>query len=103
MKLPKFMQPDTAIIKKYKGEGVNGPQYEDGITITGYYEQKREIVKDDDGNEIISSSKFYTSEDIAIPTQSILIFNSIEDEVIKIDRHRSSLTGQLNHIEVLLK
>ena len=103
MKMPKFLQNKQATLKKYEGDTPQGPSYEDPVTIKGYYEQEREIVKDDDGNEVISESQFYTSEDIEIPPQSILEIGERENEVITVSRYEIPITGKFNHQEVALK
>ena len=103
MKLFKFLQPHKADYKEYKGSGIEGPVYEDTVEIKGYYQQEREIVKDDDGNEIISNSRFYTSADEDFPPQSILDINNRDNEVITASKYYNALNGKLSHVEVALK
>ena len=102
MKLPKAAQPHTVTIKEYEGDGAYGPTYSDSYEVQGYFQQEREVVKDQEGNEIVSDAQFFTSEDIEPPTESIVTFNDIEHEVISISPKYNALNGQKSHTEVVM-
>ena len=102
MKLPKAAQPHTVSIKEYEGDGAYGPIYSDPYEVQGYFQQERKVVKDQDGNEVVSDAQFFTSEDIEPPTESIATFNGIEHEVIEYSPKVNALTGQNSHTEVVM-
>ena len=102
MKLPKAAQPHTVTIKDYEGDGAYGPTYSDPYEVQGYFQQEREVVKDQEGNEVVSDAQFFTSEDIEPPTESIATFNGVEHEVISISPKYNALTGQKSHTEVVM-
>ena len=102
MKLPKAAQPHTVTIKEYEGDGAYGPTYSDPYEVKGYFQQERKLVKDDEGNEIVSDAQFFTSEDIEPPPESIITFNGVENEVISISPKYNALTGQKSHTEVVM-
>ena len=102
MKLPKAAQPHTVEVKDYEGDGAYGPTYSDPYEVQGYFQQEREVVKDQEGNEIVSDSQFYTSEDVEIPKESIITFNGIENEVVSTAPKYNALTGQKSYTEVVM-
>lgn len=103
MKLPKFLQPDIVEVHEYEGNSVDGPQYSDAYEVEGYLEESRTYVRNTNGDEVVSSSQFYTSEEIEPPPKSKLTFNGREYIVITTSRNRNAMTGELNHIEVALE
>lgn len=102
MKLPKAAQPHKVSIKEYEGDGAYGPIYSNPYEIKGYFQQERKVVKDQDGNEVISDAQFFTSEDIEPPTESIVTFKDIEHEVISVSHKVNAMTGQNSHTEVVM-
>ena len=110
MKLPKAAQPHTVTIKDYEGDGAYGPTYSDPYEVQGYFQQEREVVKDQDGNEVVSDAQFFTSEDIEPPPESLIYFPLTEEELEKNTKHEvisistkyNALTGQKSHTEVVL-
>ena len=102
MKLPKVAQPHTVEVKDYEGDGAYGPTYSDPYEVQGYFQQEREVVKDQEGNEIVSDAQFFTSEDIEPPPESVVTFNDTEHEVISISPKYNALTGQKSHTEVVM-
>ena len=102
MKLPKAAQPHTVTIKDYEGDGAYGPTYSDPYEVQGYFQQEREVVKDQEGNEVVSDAQLFTSEDIKPPPESIITFNGVEHEVISISPKYNALTGQKSHTEVVM-
>lgn len=103
MKLPKSAQPHTATIKPYLGSSAYDPQYGDEFKSTGYYVQKNRLTKDDEGNEVLSGSQYYTSDDINLKQQSEITFKNNTETVIKTNRYSNALTGKLSNVEVMLE
>ena len=110
MKLPKAAQTHTVKAKKYKGDGAYGPTYSEPFEIQGYFQQERKLIKDDEGDEIVSDSQFYTSENIDLPQKSLLYFPLENEELEENEKHEvvstspkhNALTGQKSHTEVVM-
>ena len=103
MKLPQFVQPHVVTIEPYEGEGAYGPIYGDTYTIKGYYVEKEEYSRNDDGDEVLSSSQLYTSENITLQKKSKLTFESNTKEVLTTNRNFNAMTGQHSNSVVMLK
>jgi hypothetical protein len=103
MKLPKSVQPHTVTIKPYLGDGAYGPQYDDEFESTGYFVQKESLTRDDEGNEVVSSSQYHTSDDIELKQQSELTFNGKTETVVTTNKYYNAFTGKLSNVEVMLK
>ena len=103
MRLPKTLQPHTIIIKEYKGSSAYEDLYDEPYEIDGYMEESRTFVRNDEGDQVISNSQFFTSEDVYIPPKSIIKYNNREYIVITTQRHTNALTGKLAHVEVVLE
>ena len=102
MRLPQSIQPNTATIQKYEGDGAYGPTYADPIEVKGYFQQKEKMIRDDEGDEVVSMSQFYTGKDIDVPKGSILTFNG-EHIVQTTSRKLNALTGQFSHLQIWLR
>lgn len=103
MKLPKSVQPHTAIITEYEGEGAYGPIWGDSYEIDCYFVHKKKITFDEEGNEITSSSQLHTSADIKPKEQSKVEVKGEQLEVIAVNRYDNALTGQLSNVEIMLR
>lgn len=103
MKLPKFVQPHTAIIKEYLQNGSFGPEFADPYEITCYFVHKEKIAFDDGGNEITSPAQIHTSEDIAPAQQSKVSVNGNNMEIIAVNRYDNAMTGKLSNVEIMLR
>ena len=103
MKLPKFLQPNEATVEEYQGDSAYGPEYADPYQIEGYMEEDNKLVRNSDGDEVVSSSQFFTSEDVEPPEDSKLTFEGTEHKVISSNKQRNALTGKINHVQINLK
>jgi hypothetical protein len=103
MKLPKFVQPHTATITEYEGEGAYGPVWGDSYEIECYFVHKEKIAFDEEGNEITSPSQIYTSTDIKPKKQSEVKVNGETLEIIAVNRYDNAMTGKLSNVEIMLR
>jgi hypothetical protein len=105
MKLPKFVQPHTATITEYEGDGAYGPIWGDSYEIDCYFVHKKKITFDEEGNEITSPSQLHTSADINPKEQSEVSFEWTTKplEIIAVNRYDNALTGQLSNVEIMLR
>jgi len=102
MKAPKFLFPHSA---KYREEGGAYGDWGEWQDIKDcYMEYKRELVRDDEGDEIVSEATMYLPADgPEISTESQVEYDGDQRLVISTQKHDNALTGQTNHIEVVLE
>jgi len=105
MKLPKSVQPHTATITEYEGEGAYGPIWGNSYEVDCYFVHKEKIAFDNEGNEVTSPSQIYTSADVNPKKQSEVEFEWREKplEVIAVNRYDNAMTGQLSNVEIMLR
>lgn len=103
MKLPKFLQPDEATIEEYEGDTAYEPEYADPYGLEGYMEESRTYVRNDDGDQVVSSSQFFTSEEVDPPPKSKFNYDGKEYIVITVSKNKNALTGEQNHVEIALE
>lgn len=103
MKLPKFVQPHTVAIEEYEGAGAYGPTFADSYDCQGYFQQERKYVRGDEGDEIVSSCQFFTSDNIDPPGQSKVTFDGKEYIVISSSPKTSAIGGKHSHTEVYME
>jgi hypothetical protein len=103
MKLPKFVQPHTATITEYEGDGTYGPIWGNSYEIDCYFVHKKKITFDEEGNEITSPSQIYTSTDIKPKKQSEVKVNGETLEIIAVNRYDNAMTGKLSNVEIMLR
>lgn len=89
-----FVKPHTATLKQLESSGSLGPNFGEEIELEGFFEETRELVRDQDGDEVVSSSRFFTGDLVRPKTGSLLEFDGVEHDVISYDLHRSILNGE---------
>lgn len=57
MVMPK---PHTATVEPYLGSGAGGDTYGAGLEVPCYYEGRRQIVRGDNGDEVVSEAVMFT-------------------------------------------
>lgn len=92
----------TLVVQPRLGDGAYGPTYGPAVTVQGYREQKRHIVRSSSGDTVESSSVFYTTTDQAalFPTGSQVSDTDGTSEVIRFARFESGDLGLPDHIAV---
>lgn len=106
MKLPKFLLKHTAKIKDYEGDSGFGESYGDEYTAKCYIEYEREIVRDQEGNEITAEGKMFLPPTYNPPPESKLTlpdFDDAEHTVITTAPQDNPLNGERSHVEVSFK
>lgn len=73
----------TATVETYLGTGASGDLYSAPVVVPGWLEDKRRIVRDKDGQEVVSSSffacdtthlvKFKPDSKVTLPTRSAFV------------------------------
>ena len=103
MKLPAFLQPHIAEIIPREKSGPMGADWGEAYKVGGYLQEKKELIKDKEGDEVVSSSQFFTSNVIRPEKGSKLIFDDIEHEVIAVSVVRSAMSGGHSHSVIYLE
>jgi len=103
MKLPKIVQPHTATITEYEGEGAYGPIWGNSYEIDCYFVHKEKIAFDNKGNEVTSPAQLYTSANINPNQQSKVNVNNNDMEIIAVNRYDNALIGSLSNVEIMLR
>lgn len=103
MKLPKALQPHEVQIEEYLGNTASGPKYADPYTVRGYFQEKHKLVENDEGDEVMSNSQFYTSKELEFEPKSRVSYKNKKYDVITTSPKTNALTGQQTHTEVYMR
>ena len=102
--IPNALLIHTITIKEYQGDGPYGPSYGDPYEVRCYFEKKRDLVRDSNGQEIVSSARAFMAPDYEPPPKSIITFEGDDYEVITSARFDNPIAGaKPHHTEVTLK
>jgi len=90
--------------KRDQGDGPYGPSYGSPYEVRCYFEKKLDLVRDSNGQEIVSSARAFMSADYEPPPKSIITFEGVDYEVITSARFDIPLAhSKPHHTEVTLK
>lgn len=103
MKLPKFLQPHTVQIEEYLGNSAGGPLYDAPYSITCYFQEKHKLVENDEGDEVMSNSQLFTSEELDLEPNSRVSYQNKKYDVITTSPKTNALTGQQTQLEVYMR
>jgi len=103
MKLPKALQPHEVIIKSYLGNSASGPIYADPFTVNGYFQETHKLVENDEGDEVMSNSQFFTSEHLDIEAKSQITYKDKKYDVITTSTKTNALTGLTTHMSIHMR
>lgn len=102
--IPNALLIHTITIKEYQGDGPYGPSYGNPYTVQCYFEKKHELVRDSNGQEIVSSARAFMHPNYEPPPKSIVTFEGTDYEVISSARFDNPIAGaKPHHTEVSLK
>ncbi len=102
MKLPKSLLIHEADIEDYEGDDGFEEEYGDAYTVNGYMEYNRKVVRDREGNEVVSEAQFITTPDVNPPPESKLTYNGNEHQVISVAHYDNPLNGKSFSVELNL-
>jgi hypothetical protein len=101
MRIPSFLMRQKVEIKPFLGSGAYGPIYGDPYQIKCRIESKRSLVRDREGNEVVSEARVYFPHNISLETESSVTWNSREYKVINSIPHFG--LNKVSHVEVILR
>lgn len=100
--IPDYLLVHTLQIEPYLGSGAYGDQFGAARSVRCYYEGKRRLVRDGDGNEVVSEATVYVNPGEDIPDGSrVRIFGRDSHVITVAVLDDGGLTG-LAHLEVAL-
>lgn len=104
MKIPRGLLNQTVDIQLFEGSTGLGPKFGELQTVTCRIENKRAMVRDADGNEVLSETRlFFYPESPAteLTPEARVIVEGFERTIISVDKQFG--LSQLSHIEAMLK
>lgn len=94
----------SVTLERYAGDSAYGPTYEAPEELDCYFEINRRLIRDSNGDQVVSSAKMYIDAGIDLPPpNSKVTFNGDEYIVMKSDPKNDLLAGGRNHTEVSLQ
>lgn len=104
MKVPRGLLNQTADIKIFEGATGLGPKYGPLQTVRCRIENRRTMVRDADGNEVLSETRlFFYPESPAteMTPESVVIVDGYQRTIISVDKQFG--LSELGYVEVMLK
>lgn len=68
--IPTHLKVHTATVEPYTGSGAYGNIYGTPVKVAGYYEGVRRLVRNDEGDEVVSEGTFHADLGVDIPSGS---------------------------------
>jgi hypothetical protein len=105
VKAPGFLWRHTVAVEQYLGATANGPKYAAAVTLRCLLEQKTRTVRDQGGEEVVSTSTFRAPlTTTACPPESrVTLPDGDKTVVIASLRHDGGGLPVPDHLEVQLK
>lgn len=101
MALPAFLKQHTIQIEAFSGEGGAGPVYDASVTVKGFVDFKRRLIRNPDGSDLISSATIYIDPGVTVTPESRITYGGRVMRVVDaLERDGGSLPVP-DHIEVL--
>lgn len=101
--MPKALLSHTVAVRDYESNGPYGPSYGDSYVVSCYFEKKHELVRDSNGQEIVSSARAFMQPNHEPPPKSIVTFEGEDYEVITSARFDDPIARKPHHTEVTLR
>ncbi|OUC99319.1 hypothetical protein [Streptosporangium minutum] len=101
--LPAWLLVHQVLVEPAEGEGPFGPEYGDAVTVRCFVDEKRRLVRDAEGSEVVSETTVYMPLDTACPTGSRVTANGRTTTVITSSRRDGGGLPVPDHLEVALQ
>lgn len=101
--LPAFLLRHSVVIEPFEGEGPFGPEYGDQVTEQAFVDDKRRLVRDAAGAEVVSETTVYMRLAADCPTGSRVTVNGRTTYAISASRRDGGGLPTPDHLEVALK
>ncbi|TYB50238.1 hypothetical protein FXF51_56780 [Nonomuraea sp. PA05] len=101
--LPPFLLRHTVIVEPFEGNGPIGPEYGEQTVVRCFVEEKRRLVRDAAGVEVVSETTIYAPLDTVCPAESRVTVNGRATVVIVSARRDGGGLPTPDHLEVACK
>ena len=101
MRIPRWMLAQEAQIRPYLGSSAYENIYGDPFTVRCRLEFGNALVRDRDGNEVVSSGTLFL-EPMDVSVLSTVIYGGVEYDIVDV-QPQPGPRGQIHHVEVRLK
>lgn len=104
MRIPRWMLPAQATVTPYIGSSAYGPRYDEDNTvdIACRFEPQRDVYRDRDGVEIVTSALLFTEPDAPLKAQDRVTVGGVDYDVVTVE-DLPGPSGQIHHRECLLR
>jgi len=101
--IPGFLLRHTVIIRPFLGEGPFGPSYGDPVQARAWVDERRRLVRDPEGAEVVSEATVYLPPGTACPVGSLVTLPSgREAEALAVAVRDGGGLPTPDHVEVAL-
>ncbi|WP_067184620.1 hypothetical protein [Microtetraspora niveoalba] len=101
--IPRFLLRHTAMVEPLIGEGPFGPAYGTPVEVRCFIDEKRSLVRDAEGSEVVSSTTVYMPIDTVCPVGSRVSANGRTSTVLTSSRRDGGGLPTPDHLEVALQ
>jgi len=92
----------VASVEPYQGSGAHGPVYGNAVSVRCFAEDKRQLVRSDTGEEVVSNTTIHCPVDTTIPPGSRVTVFGRTTTVLTVARFDTGGRSRLDHLEVAL-
>ena len=103
MKLPGFLMRHSVSVEPYKGSGAYGPQYGPAVNVKCFRDDRRQLVRAPNGDEVVSETTIYCRLTENIPAESRVTLSGRTTTVITVKERSGGGLATPDHLEVVLK
>ncbi|MFD1940535.1 hypothetical protein ACFSKW_54680 [Nonomuraea mangrovi] len=101
--IPAFLLRHTVEIEPFEGEGPFGPEFGTAVTERAFVDEKRRLVRDAEGAEVVSETTVYMRLAATCPAGSRVTVNGRTSYVITASRRDGGGLPTPDHLEVALQ
>ncbi|GAA3441060.1 hypothetical protein [Planomonospora venezuelensis] len=101
--LPAFLLRHTVTVEALTGEGPYGPEYDDATTVRCFVDDKRRLVRDATGGQVVSETTVYMPLSTTCPVGSRVTVNGRTTTVLVSARRDGGGLPTPDHLEVALQ
>lgn len=101
--IPAFLLVHTAIVEPYIGKSATGPVYGSPVTVRCFADDKRQLVRGPDAQEVTSQTTLYMRLDTVCPVGSRVTVNGRTTTALTALRRDGGGLPTPDHLEVALQ
>jgi hypothetical protein len=101
--IPSWLLRHTVSVEPYLQEGTFGPEYGSAVDVACFVDDKRRLVRNKTGEEVVSESTFYARLDVDCPIDSRVTVNGRTTTVLATARRDGGGLPTPDHLEVNLQ